>query len=225
MMERISLAASTSGRSVDEIRVVAISKGQPVEAILAAEVLGLRDIGENRVEEALMKQGQCEQIKLTWHMVGHIQSRKAKDIPANFSWVHSIDRVKIAERLNRFGLEQNHRMAGLLECNVSGEASKYGWDFSDRGSWRSTIEALETIFTLPGLEICGLMTMAPWVEDEKILRKTFQTLRQLRDFMEEQLDYALPELSMGMSDDFPIAIEEGATMVRIGRAIFGPREG
>ena len=224
VMERVSRSAEVSGRTLDDIRIVAISKGQPVDAILTAANLGIEDIGENRIEEALNKQDNCKGTKLNWHMVGHIQSRKAKDIPGNFSWVHSIDRVKIAHRINTFALEQNIRINTLIECNVSGETTKYGWDFSERDTWPSVLQVLKPILSFPSMEIRGLMTMAPWVEDEGVLRTTFRTLRELRDFLEDGLDHPLPELSMGMTDDFSIAIEEGATMVRIGRAIFGPRE-
>jgi hypothetical protein len=222
--QRISIATDRSGRSTEAVRIVAISKGQPIEAIKAALELGLDQIGENRIDEALQKQEILGPSGITWHMVGHIQSRKAKDIPGHFSWVHSIDRMKIADRINRFALEQGIQLSVLLECNVSGEGSKQGWNLADRISWPGVIAELEEILRLPGLKVIGLMTMAPWVQDEGILRSSFRTLRNLRDHLSEELDHALPELSMGMTDDYEFAIEEGATMVRLGRALFGARE-
>jgi pyridoxal phosphate enzyme (YggS family) len=224
VQQRIEHAAQRAGRSAESVRIVAISKGQPAEAIEAASLLGLVHIGENRVEEALRKQAQLTHIDLTWHMVGHIQSRKAGDIPGHFTWVHSIDRLKIADRINRYAQDQGLRLPILLECNVSGEDSKYGWNLSDRSTWPGLLRAFGEIIKFSNLDLCGLMTMAPWVEDESILRTTFRTLRELRDYLVQSLDHPLPELSMGMTDDFEYAIEEGATILRLGRAIFGARQ-
>ena len=219
----ISKAAEHSGRSAEAVQIIAITKGQPVSAIQAAVALGLDQIGENRVEEALKKQEVLDGSEITWHMVGHIQSRKATAIVGNFSWVHSIDRMKIAARISHFAMEQSVQLPVLLECNVSGEGTKSGWQLADRASWSEVLPDLSEVIGLPGLNVMGLMTMAPWVQDEFILRSTFQTLRQLRDYLEEALDHSLPELSMGMTDDYLIAIEEGATMVRLGRVLFGAR--
>jgi pyridoxal phosphate enzyme (YggS family) len=219
----ISMAAERSGRSAEAIQIIAIAKGQPVSAIQAAVALGLDQIGENRVEEALKKQEVLEGSEITWHMVGHIQSRKATAIVGNFSWVHSIDRMKIAARISHFAMERSVQLPVLLECNVSGEGTKSGWQMADRASWSEVLPDLSEVIRLPGLNVMGLMTMAPWVQDEFILRSTFQTLRQLRDYLEQVLDHSLPELSMGMTDDYLLAIEEGATMVRLGRVLFGAR--
>jgi hypothetical protein len=120
-------------------------------------------------------------------------------------------------------MEQSVQLPVLLECNVSGEGTKSGWQLADQASWSEVLPDLSEVIRLPGLNVMGLMTMAPWVQDEFILRSTFQTLRQLRDYLEEALDHSLPELSMGMTDDYLIAIEEGATMVRLGRVLFGAR--
>jgi pyridoxal phosphate enzyme (YggS family) len=219
----ISMAAERSGRTPEAVQIVAITKSQPVSAIQAAVVLGLDQIGENRVDEALQKQEVLNGSEITWHMVGHIQSRKATDIVGHFNWVHSIDRMKIAERINRFALEQGVRLPVLLECNVSGEGSKSGWQLAERATWSEMLPVLSEVIQLPGLNVKGLMTMAPWVQDEIILRSTFQTLRELRDYLSESLQHSFPELSMGMTDDYKIAIEEGATMVRLGRVLFGER--
>ena len=224
--ERISDAAARSGRNPDQIRLVAISKSQPAEAVRAAYTLGLREFGENRVQEGLEKQADLSDLPdLQWHMVGHIQSRKARDVPAHFDLVHSVDRLKIARLLDQQAGDDELRLPVLLECNVSGEGSKYGWDMSEEMRWDATGEELRKLSGFGNLEIRGLMTMAPWVDDEQVVRATFANLRRLRDFLQEMLEFSLPELSMGMTDDFELAIEEGATVVRIGRAIFGPRAG
>ena len=221
--ERIANAAERSGRPQEVIQLIAIAKGQPIEAITAALELGLNQIGENRVEEALRKQELLSDSAITWHMVGHIQSRKAAEIPGHFSMVHSIDRMKIAERISRFNSDRDDRLPILLECNVSGESSKAGWNCADPETWPALLPQFAQIAQLPGIEVRGLMTMAPWVEDGSILRTTFKSLRTLREFLSRELTIQLPELSMGMTDDYEIAVEEGATMLRLGRALFGER--
>jgi pyridoxal phosphate enzyme (YggS family) len=223
--EKIGQASDRGNRELDEIRIVAISKSQPADAVRTAYDLGLRDFGENRVLEGLEKQTALEDLPdIRWHMVGHIQSRKARDVPGNFQVVHSVDRIKIARYLDKHAEEQGIILPILLECNVSGEASKYGWELSDRSTWESAIEEFRSILEKKNLQIQGLMTMAPWVEDQAIIRNTFRRLRSLRDYLQEKLDVEWPELSMGMTDDYEIAVEEGATLLRIGRAIFGPRK-
>jgi pyridoxal phosphate enzyme (YggS family) len=157
-------------------------------------------------------------------MVGHIQSRKARSAVQHFSLVHSLDRWKLAQRLDRFAGEEGLRLPVLLECNVSGEESKYGWNLQDEPSWHIFLPEIERILSLENIEIQGLMTMAPWVLDEDVLRSCFRKLRELNAFLSHNLHVSWKELSMGMTDDFEIAIEEGATMVRIGRAIFGERQ-
>jgi pyridoxal phosphate enzyme (YggS family) len=221
--ERITNAAERSGRPPETIQLIAITKGHPIEAITAAFALGLNQIGENRVEEALRKQELLSDPAITWHMVGHIQSRKAADIPGNFSMVHSIDRMKIAERISRFNSDRDDRVPILLECNVSGESTKAGWNCADPKTWPAILPQFAQIAQLPGIEIRGLMTMAPWVQDETILRSTFKSLRTLKEYLSRELTIQLPELSMGMTDDYEIAVEEGATMLRLGRALFGER--
>jgi uncharacterized pyridoxal phosphate-containing UPF0001 family protein len=131
--------------------------------------------------------------------------------------------MKIADRINRFAMEQGVRISVLLECNVSGEGSKGGWQLADQAAWSEYLPVLTDVLKFPGLNVMGLMTMAPWVQDEFILRSTFQTLCKLRDYLSNALNHSFPELSMGMSDDYQIAVEEGATMVRLGRALFGAR--
>ena len=221
---RISEAAKRSGRGADAIELVAICKGQPASSVRAAYQAGQRDFGENRVAEAREKQDELTDLsEIRWHMVGHIQSRKAKDVAPHFFMVHSIDRVKIAQRLDRFTAQSGRILPVLIECNTSGEASKTGWPVWQKEAWPGALEDIQMIRDYKNLAIRGLMTMAPWAADPAVLHSTFQGLRAFRDFLEEKLLTNLPELSMGMTDDYEIAIEEGATIVRVGRAIFGPR--
>jgi pyridoxal phosphate enzyme (YggS family) len=226
VQDRIAAAAGRAGRDPAEITLVAVTKMEPPERIRAAYELGLRHFGENRIEEAREKVGDLP-TDITWHMIGHIQSRKARDVVPLFQWVHSADRLKIARRLARYAAELAEPLPILLECNISGEASKYGFEADrwaeDEVQRRALWAAVEQIVALPHLGVQGLMTMAPIVEDAEQARPIFARLRQLRD----ELAAAFPQadwqhLSMGMTDDFEVAIEEGATLVRIGRAIFEP---
>ena len=222
--ERIHEATARSGRSAGAVELVAICKGQPASIVRAAYEAGQRDFGENRVVEAREKQVELTELsEIRWHMVGHIQSRKAKDVAPHFFMVHSIDRVKIAQRLDRYAADSERILPVLLECNTSGEVSKTGWSVWQKDDWPGTLEDIQLILDLRNLDVHGLMTMAPWVADPAVLRSAFQGLRNFRDFLAEKLFTDLPELSMGMTDDYEIAIEEGATIVRVGRAIFGSR--
>ncbi len=226
VQERIAVAASRAGRDPAEITLVAVTKTQPPAVIRAAYDLGLRHFGENRVEEAESKTGELPH-DITWHMIGHIQSRKARRVGPLFDLVHSVDSIKLARHLDRFATNRPQPLPVLLECNVSGEVSKYGFA-ADRvaevGEQQGVLLAtVEQITALPNLRVLGLMTMAPIVPDPELVRPVFIRLRQLRDRLVAALPGAdWPHLSMGMTDDFEVAIEEGATMVRIGRAIFAP---
>ncbi len=226
VQERIATAAARAGRDPAEIALIAVTKTQVPSTIQAAYDLGLRDFGENRVEEAEAKVGELPEDS-TWHMIGHIQSRKARRVLSLFDIVHSVDSVKLARRLDRLSEEESRRLPVLLECNVSGEESKYGFEAScwkgDSAQRAELWAAVEEILRLRHLEVQGLMTMAPIVVDPELVRPVFVALRQLRD----ELSGAFPwvewgTLSMGMTDDFEVAIEEGATHVRVGRAIFDP---
>jgi pyridoxal phosphate enzyme (YggS family) len=156
---------------------------------------------------------------LEWHMVGHIQSRKTADVAMWSDCVHSVDRFKIARRLND-QYSGDRPLPIFLECNVSGEQSKYGWDMAEENRWPLLVDDLENMLAYKQLDIIGLMTMAPWTENDQIVRSTFRKLRELRDFLQERVGRALPSLSMGMTADFEIAVQEGATHVRIGTAVF-----
>jgi pyridoxal phosphate enzyme (YggS family) len=221
--ERIAAAALRAGRDAGGIRMIAVSKGQPAEAIQAAFTAGLREFGENYLEEAEPKIRLLDP-SITWHMIGHLQSRKARAAAQRFPWIHSIDSLALARRLSRFAADAGKTIAILLECNVTGEASKSGFPAEESGSWDGLIREWEQILPLPGLAVAGLMTMAPYSENPETSRPVFHRLRELRERVRRDLpQVAWPELSMGMSDDFEQAVEEGATMLRIGRAVFGPR--
>jgi hypothetical protein len=223
VQDRMAAAAVRAGRDVSTITLVAVSKTHPVEELLAAFELGVRHFGENRVEEASAKLSAFKQVisdsTVVFHMIGHIQSRKAEDVARLFDRVHSVDSVKLAQRLARFAAKP---LPVLLEVNVSGEESKYGFDGARRAE---LFDAVEMINQLPQLRLDGLMTMAPIVENPEDARPVFRALRELRDEIAVRYPaLTLPHLSRGMTDDFEVAIEEGATLVRVGRAIFGERE-
>jgi PLP dependent protein len=223
VQDRIAAAAARAGRDLSSITLVAVSKTHPVEELLAAYELGVRHFGENRVEEASIKLPAFKQVisdpTVVFHMIGHVQSRKAEDVARLFDRVHSVDSVKLAQRLARFATRP---LPILLEVNVSGEESKYGFDGARRSELFSAIEAISQ---LPNLQMDGLMTMAPLVENPEEARPVFRALRELRDEIEGRYPgLKLPHLSMGMTDDFEVAIAESATLVRVGRAIFGERD-
>lgn len=222
LQERIAAAAQQAGRSADSVRLVAVTKGHPAEAIRRLLELGVTDIGESYLNEMLSKQQTLAgQGSVKWHMVGHVQSRKARDVAQNFSIVHSLDSTKLAERLDRFAGETGRKLPVLLECNVSAEASKHGWDV--RQDADAFLADAEAIAGLQSLELRGLMNMAPIVRTPGEARPYFERTRRLRDELAGRLGVELNELSMGMSDDFEAAILEGATLLRIGTALLGPR--
>jgi len=222
---RIEAACRRAGRDPGEVTLVAVSKTVGAEAVLAAYQCGLRHFGENRVEDALPKIAQvAEWLGVepapTWHMIGHLQRRKVRDAMPAFDIVHSVDSVRLARELSKRLQPLEKEMPTLLEINVSDEESKYGFTPADVPA------AVEQIMTLPFLRIHGLMTMAPIVADPEDARPYFRRLRELRDELANRFpEIEWPELSMGMTDDFEPAVEEGATMVRIGRAIFNPPSG
>jgi len=210
VQRRIDRACERSHRSPGEITLVAITKSVDVSAIRAAFDCGISDFGENRVQEAEGKIVQLADLKpdVTWHMVGHLQSNKAKAAVELFDIIHSVDSIKLAEILSR---RVEKTLPVLLEVNVSGEATKGGFSVAEIAA------VAKGIRQLPNLKMMGLMTVAPFVADPENVRPVFRKLRELRDSL------GLEHLSMSMTDDFEVAIEEGATMIRIGRAIFGER--
>jgi PLP dependent protein len=191
----------------------------------------VRHFGENRLEEALSKIAEVQRltdVPLTWHMVGQVQDRKARHVVAGFDILHSLDSVSLAQRLSQYAAQREQVLDVLLEINVSGEASKSGWHADrwqdDVAQRRGLWDDMAQVIALPGLNVRGLMTMAPIVDAMEATRPVFAALRDLRDALAVEFPAATwADLSMGMTDDFPVAVEEGATLVRIGRAIFGPR--
>jgi len=208
--ERVERACLKAGRSPDEVTIVAISKTFGVAAIREAYEAGMHDIGENRVQEAEPKIAElaAQGVRPTWHMVGHLQTNKIKTALNIFDIIHSVDSLRLAEAISRHAARP---FPVLLEVSVAGEASKFGFSLEEIPS------AVEAMCWLPNLDVQGLMTVAPVAADPEEVRWVFRSLREVRDRL------GLRHLSMGMTDDFEVAIEEGATLVRIGRAIFGER--
>jgi pyridoxal phosphate enzyme (YggS family) len=221
IQERMAAAARRAGRDPAEVTLVAVSKMHSPEEVAAAYAFGLRVFGENRVKEAAPKAAEVARLVApaeppAWHMIGHLQSRKAEDVLPWVSMMHSVDSVRLAQRLSRFATAE--KLPILLEVNVSGEASKYGFRPEELPG------AVEAIAALPGIALQGLMTVAPIAADPEDVRPVFTALRALRAELARSyptLDWR--HLSMGMTDDFEVAVEEGATIVRVGRAIFGER--
>lgn len=207
---RVNRAAERANRSPAEITIVAVSKGVDSAAIEKALEAGITNIGENRVQEAMTKIEVISSsgLRPIWHMVGHLQRNKVKTALELFDIIHSIDSLRLAEALSR---QAENIIPVLIQVNIPGEETKSGFPQSE------VSKALEEIASLPGLRVDGLMTIAPLTDDPEEVRPIFRRLRELRDSL------GLEHLSMGMTDDFEVAIEEGATMVRIGRAIFGER--
>ncbi len=220
--EEISLAARRAGRDPESVRLLTVTKAQPLTVLQAAVDAGIRLFGENYPEEAAEKMDALREIQeIRWHMIGHIQSRKARLVAERFDFVHSVDSLKVARRLSRFAVEYSRAVPILLEFNLGGEESKYGWLVSEEARWMPEIEE---ILALPNVAVRGLMTMPPLFEDAERARPYFRGLRQLRERLAARYpEAAWDDLSMGTSADFRVAVEEGATFVRVGRAIVGPR--
>jgi PLP dependent protein len=217
VQERIVRAAERSGRRPEEIVLVAASKTFPAEAIRAAYEAGIRAFGENRVQEWEAKQPELTDIKPSWHLIGHLQSNKARRASRLFDWIDSIDDVELATKLDDAVAETNEWLAVLIEVQVDPKETKSGVAQVD-------LPALaEAVMQMPHLQLRGLMAVPPFAEDPRDARTYFRRLRILRDELERQFGRSFPELSMGMSHDFEAAIEEGATQVRVGSAIFGER--
>jgi len=223
ILERIAAAARRSGRPPESVRLIVVTKGHGIESIRQVVEAGAHRLGENYVEESAPKIAALQGAGISWHMIGHVQSRKARSVAERFHWVHSLDRIKLARRLNA-AVSGGSGLSVLLECNVSGEASKFGWPAWDERTWPALADEAAALLDFPALQVRGLMTMAPYTADPEAARPVFRTLRRLRDFLARRVPQAQWEhLSMGMSGDFEVAIEEGATFVRVGTAIMGPR--
>jgi len=214
--QRIEDTCARAGRQPDSVTLVAVTKGQPPEVVCAGAAAGLTLFGENKVQEAKAKIPLCPG-RLRWHMVGHLQTNKCRDAVSLFEMVQSVDSLHLAEELNKRADQAARTIPVLLEVNAVGEASKFGCRPDQ------LLADLDSINALPRLEIQGLMTVPPWTPDPEAVRPVFRQLRELKQRCEQMLGAPLPHLSMGMTGDFEVAIEEGATMVRIGTALFGPR--
>lgn len=224
-LENIAAAARAGGREPDSVRLVVVTKAQPFEVVQAAVQAGAQILGENYPEESVSKiLSLGSESGVEWHMIGHVQSRKARLVIEHFDLLHSLDSLKLAERLNRMAQEAGRVLPVMLECNVGGEESKYGWPAAQEKDWPILYPVIETILGLENLQICGLMTMPPLETDPEDARVYFRTLRLLRDNLSARYPQAeWYELSMGTSADYQVAVQEGATLVRIGTAIVGPR--
>jgi hypothetical protein len=214
--KRIAAACERAGRDTDSITLLAVTKSQPPEVVAAAAQLGLNLFGENKVQEAKAKIPLCPG-RLRWHFIGHLQSNKCRDAVELFEMIQSVDSLPLAREIARRAEQAAKTIPVLLEVNVAGEASKFGY------APEKLLAELKEINALPRIEIHGLMTMPPYATDPEKARPHFRRLRELKAQAEQVLGAPLPHLSMGMSGDFEVAIEEGATMVRIGTALFGPR--
>jgi pyridoxal phosphate enzyme (YggS family) len=224
VLAQISETAAGSGRVPGTVQLVVVSKSQPLEVVRAAIAAGVSILGENYAEEAVGKIAALKETAVEWHMIGHVQSRKADLVAAHFTMLHSLDSLKLAGRLDRFCGELKRRLPVLLEFNVSGEESKSGFLAWDEQRWPDLLADVEKILAFSHLRVRGLMTMPPFFDDPERTRPYFQKLRRLQEFLVKcfpQADWS--ELSMGTSVDFLTAVQEGATFVRIGQAILGPR--
>lgn len=212
---RIARACARVGRESSEVTLVAVTKYAPIDAVNELVALGQRDLGESRPQQLAERAELFKDDALTWHLIGHLQRNKARKILPLVSLIHSVDSVRLLEALDRLAGELDLRPRVLLEVNISGEESKGGFESSElRAEW-SKVEQLSQ------LDVAGLMTMAPYADDPEEARPVFRALRELRDELVGRGRFALPELSMGMSGDFEVGIEEGATIVRVGSVLFG----
>lgn len=210
---RIAAACGRAGRAPESVRLVAVSKNRPVAQTRVLHGLGLRDFGENRVQEARAKAPELPP-DIAWHVIGRLQTNKAKHLPEFAAWVHSLDRADLADALERAHAKAGRRVRVLLQVAFAGEEQKGGVAPEEAGA------LLRHCLGLPSLEVAGLMAFPPWDEDPEASRPVFAACRRLRDELAAATGAALPELSMGMTNDFEVAIEEGATMVRVGTALY-----
>ena len=217
--KKICEACAKAGRKREEVTLIAVSKTKPAEAVQEIYQLGQRDFGENKVQE-LTKKEEILPADIRWHLIGHLQQNKVKYVVDKAVLIHSVDSVRLAETISKEAEKRNITADILIEVNVAQEESKFGIRTEE------TLSLIESICHLPGIRICGLMTIAPFVADPEENREIFRKLKQLSvDIAAKKIDnVSMNVLSMGMTNDYSVAIEEGATMVRIGTAIFGERE-
>jgi pyridoxal phosphate enzyme (YggS family) len=217
IQQRIRTACERAGRDPASVLLLAVTKSQPPEVVIEAGQVGLTFFGENKIQEAKAKIPLCSG-KLRWHFIGHLQTNKCRDAVELFEMIQSVDSLHLAREISKRAEQAGKTLPVLLEVNLAGEASKFGYR-------PEALEAeLAQINSLPRLEIHGLMTVPPWTSNAEHLRPVFRQMRELKQRLEQSLGAPLTHLSMGMSGDFEVAIEEGATIVRIGTALFGPRK-
>ena len=215
--ERISRAIQKSGREPDSARLITVSKQISVDRIEEARAAGAVVFGENKIQEAIPKIEQMGAEGIFWHFIGHLQKNKIKFLDERFDLIHSVDSFELAEKIAKHYHSENRVQRILLQVNVSGEAAKFGMEPKELE------KKMAEFFQLQGIQVEGLMTIPPFDSDPENSRRHFSRLRELREQYEKQNGLPLNELSMGMSNDFEVAVEEGATLVRVGTAIFGPR--
>lgn len=217
VLHAMTEACLRSGRDVEAVRLMAVSKYQSAEAVSALADAGQRLFGENYVQEALAKQEELQNKDLEWHFIGKLQSNKAKYVVGRFSLIHTLDKIKLARTLHKEATKIGVVQPVLVQVNIGGEAQKSGVALEELDDLAASAAALD------GLDLQGLMCMPPLCQDSEEARPYFRRLFELREGLRRRLDLALPHLSMGMSADFVQAIEEGATLVRVGTALFGAR--
>jgi len=216
LRENVARTCEKVSREPEEIEIVAITKGILTDAIKEAYENGLRTFGENRLQEALKKIPLLPD-DIHWHFVGHLQTNKAKLAVRNFELIQSVDSLRLADLLSKIAMKEKSIVRVLIEVNSSGEESKYGFPLD------SAFNSIKEIKNLPGIEVLGIMTIGPLTQDVYRIRESFRKTRELFEMLKQELNGNIKYLSMGMSDDYTIAIEEGSNMIRIGRAIFGER--
>ncbi len=224
VLEKIQNSAKAAGRDPDQIALIAVTKQKPADVVKTLFELGISRIGESYLKEASFKINLLAEFQIEWHMIGSIQKGKEKEIAGKFAEVHSVESTKTAINLDKYARINERILPIYLEFNVSGEATKHGWNAWDESLWKASLPDLNEVLNLSYIRVKGLMTMAPYSIDPQNARPYFRRLRRLRDFLSKEFPNSnLEELSMGMSGDFETAIEEGATILRIGSALVGPR--
>lgn len=216
VLNNILNACEKSGRNYSDLKIIAVSKTKPIELILEANKFGITNFGENKAQELKLKSEQIKE-KIIWHFIGHLQTNKVKYVINCAEYIHSVDSIKLVDEINSKANKINKKQKILLEIKTSSEETKYGLETEEK-----IFEVLEYCKSKENIEVVGLMTMAPFTDDENLIRKSFSSLRNLKDKI-NSFGFSLKELSMGMTNDYLIAIEEGSTMLRIGTAIFGER--
>jgi PLP dependent protein len=225
LMERVKSACKKSNRPVEQVKIIAVSKYQPIEKVLAAVELGIQCFGENYPEEALPKIITiAKKTNVEWHMIGHLQSRKASIVCQHFSYMHSLDNIHLAEKLNNILKENGRKLPVLLEVNLAGESTKSGWTADQEDHWELLIPEFQKVLDYQNLIISGLMCIPPIGVEKEQSRPYYKKIRKLQGYLKQNIpDIQWKELSMGTSFDFEVAIEEQATMIRIGEVLFGAR--